>query len=58
MIYPEIEAAFIYTHTHTYPGNHRGILTEAGFSDIREYRYYKKKTRGLDFEGMIEDLRV
>ncbi len=25
---------------------------------MRQYRYYKKETRGLDFEGMIEDLKV
>ena len=51
-----------HTHTHIHPpphtANHRGILTEAGFTDIREYRYYKQETRGLDYEGMIEDLRV
>lgn len=26
--------------------------------DIRKYRYYKEQTRGLDFEGFIEDLKV
>ena len=38
--------------------NHWGIFPEAGFQDIREYRYYKQATRGLDFEGMIQDLKV
>ncbi len=38
--------------------NHWGIFPEVGFTDMRQYRYYKKETRGLDFEGMIEDLKV
>lgn len=37
-------------------GNHRAILTDAGFKDIREYRYYKPESRGLDYEGMLADL--
>jgi aspartate aminotransferase, cytoplasmic len=28
----------------------------AGFTEPRTYRYWKPETRGLDFEGMIEDL--
>ena len=24
--------------------------------DVKEYRYFKPETRGLDFEGMMEDL--
>ena len=39
-------------------GNHRAILTDAGYTDIREYRYFKKETRGLDYEGMMKDLQV
>ena len=39
-------------------GNHRAIITETGYKDLREYRYFKKDTRGLDYEGMVEDLRV
>jgi aspartate/tyrosine/aromatic aminotransferase len=27
-------------------------------NDVRKYRYYKEQTRGLDFEGFIEDLKV
>jgi aspartate aminotransferase len=34
-------------------GNHLDIFRRAGFSDIREYPYYKEQTRGLDFEGFI-----
>ncbi len=25
---------------------------------MKQYRYYKKETRGLDFEGMIQDIKV
>ena len=39
-------------------GNHRAILTDAGCTDIREYRYFKNETRGLDYEGMMDDLKV
>lgn len=38
-------------------GNHRAILTDAGYTDIREYQYFKKETRGLDYEGMMKDLK-
>ncbi|XP_048249252.1 aspartate aminotransferase, cytoplasmic-like isoform X1 [Haliotis rufescens] len=37
-------------------GNHRNIFKHANFSNIKEYRYWDAKTRGLDFEGMLEDL--
>ena len=43
---------------HVPPGNHIKILKHAGFEDIREYRYYKKDTRSLDFNGICEDLEV
>lgn len=36
--------------------NHNGIFSMLDF-DIRKYRYWKPETRGLDFEGMIEDLK-
>ena len=26
--------------------------------EVKQYRYFDKKTVGLDFEGMKEDLRV
>ncbi|KAI9032081.1 pyridoxal phosphate-dependent transferase [Hyaloraphidium curvatum] len=35
--------------------NHHAIAHEAGL-ETREYRYYKAETRGLDIEGMLEDL--
>ena len=37
-------------------GNHTGIFKTAGL-DVRTYRYFDKKTKGLDFNGMIADLR-
>lgn len=39
-------------------GNHKAILEETGHTDVRQYRYYDKKTKGLDYQGMLEDLKV
>ena len=39
-------------------GNHNGIATDSGYDSIRTYCYFKKETRGLDLDGMLEDLRV
>ncbi|KAF3557592.1 hypothetical protein F2Q69_00016596 [Brassica cretica] len=36
-------------------GNHPFIFTLAGLS-VEYFRYYDPQTRGLDFEGMLEDL--
>lgn len=36
-------------------GNHNSIFGNAGI-DVRSYRYFDKKTKGLDFNGMIQDL--
>jgi aspartate aminotransferase len=36
-------------------GNHINIFQRAGMN-VRKYRYYKKETRSLDFEGLMEDL--
>ncbi|KAL3687952.1 hypothetical protein R1sor_014261 [Riccia sorocarpa] len=38
-------------------GNHLKIFPLAGL-ETRTYRYYNPKTRGLDYQGMIEDLRA
>ncbi|CAF4462724.1 unnamed protein product, partial [Didymodactylos carnosus] len=35
--------------------NHERILKGAGF-EVREYRYWKKKTFNIDFVGLLEDL--
>jgi len=38
-------------------GNHTPIFRDAGL-EVRGYRYFDKKTVGLDFEGLKEDLKV
>ncbi|KAI8994375.1 pyridoxal phosphate-dependent transferase [Gaertneriomyces semiglobifer] len=37
-------------------GNHTPIFKDAGL-EVANYRYFDKKTNGLDFAGMIEDLK-
>lgn len=36
-------------------GNHPKVFTLAGLS-VKTYRYYNPETRGLDFQGMLDDL--
>lgn len=36
-------------------GNHNQVFAAAGL-EVRQYRYYYPKTRGLDIEGMLADL--
>lgn len=36
-------------------GNHESIFRAAGL-EVRQYRYFDKKTKGLDINGMLEDL--
>mmetsp|Transcript_36322 Transcript_36322/g.92812 ORF Transcript_36322/g.92812 Transcript_36322/m.92812 type:complete len:430 (-) Transcript_36322:886-2175(-) len=37
--------------------NHHNIWRDAGVEQTT-YRYYKPETRGLDFEGMVEDMKA
>ncbi|XP_043289564.1 aspartate aminotransferase, cytoplasmic [Venturia canescens] len=37
--------------------NHKLIFTNAGFKKACEYRYWHPETRGVDIEGMLQDLR-
>jgi len=37
-------------------GNHNMIFRDAGFQEVRKYRYWKKDTRDLDFDGLMEDI--
>lgn len=37
--------------------NHKTIFSHAGFSQIREYRYWDPNVRGVDIAGFIEDLQ-
>jgi aspartate aminotransferase len=36
--------------------NHKAVFSDAGLG-VKTYRYYNKDTIGLDFEGMIEDIK-
>ncbi|KAG6484947.1 hypothetical protein ZIOFF_053472 [Zingiber officinale] len=38
-------------------GNHPKVFTLAGLS-VKTYRYYDPKTRGLNFQGLLEDLNM
>jgi aromatic-amino-acid transaminase len=37
--------------------NHRALFTQAGF-EVQSYRYYDAAKRGVDFEGMLADLKA
>jgi aspartate aminotransferase, mitochondrial len=37
--------------------NHHPLFADSGFAE-RKYRYYKPETCGLDFEGMLEDVKA
>jgi aromatic-amino-acid transaminase len=37
--------------------NHRALFTNAGFT-VESYRYYDETTRGLNFAGMLADLKA
>uniref|UniRef100_A0A7S1MS63 Aspartate aminotransferase n=1 Tax=Neobodo designis TaxID=312471 RepID=A0A7S1MS63_NEODS len=60
-----VAAAFLATltpkHTHVYVSNptwanHLPIFQQAGFHNLKEYRYFNKATNGLDYQGMCDDL--
>lgn len=36
--------------------NHHQVFAAAGFTDIKTYRYWDAKARGINFDGLIEDL--
>jgi len=38
-------------------GNHLPVFADSGLTDQKTYRYFDKKTNGLDFAGMMEDLK-
>jgi len=38
-------------------GNHLNIFTDAGFTNMKYYKYYDEKTCGLDFEGLKKDVQ-
>lgn len=45
----------VYLPNPTWP-NHKNIFHDAGLQ-IKEYRYYEPKTKGLNFDGLIDDLK-
>ncbi|KAF9270269.1 glutamic oxaloacetic transaminase AAT1 [Marasmius fiardii PR-910] len=49
-------AKVIYLPTPSW-GNHTPIFRDSGF-EVRQYRYFDKKTVGLDFEGLKADLKA
>ncbi|XWS72039.1 hypothetical protein CRYUN_Cryun02cG0006600 [Craigia yunnanensis] len=58
-----VGAEFLAKHYHQHTiyiplpswGNHLKVFTMAGLS-VKTYRYYDPTTRGLDFQGLLEDL--
>ncbi|KAN0060402.1 aspartate transaminase aat1 [Thecaphora frezii] len=38
-------------------GNHTPIFRDSGL-EVKQYRYYDKKTVGLDFQGMLDDIKA
>lgn len=46
-----------HSQQNTVSGNHKNIFNDARVP-WSEYRYYDPKTVGLDFEGMITDIKV
>lgn len=37
--------------------NHQKVFLSAGFTDGRSYRYWDAKTRSIDFDGFVNDLK-
>ena len=37
--------------------NHNAVFSDSGL-EVKKYRYYNKDTIGLDFQGMIEDIKA
>ena len=36
--------------------NHNSVFMDAGFKDIRTYRYWDAAKRGLDLQGLLDDM--
>lgn len=37
--------------------NHHKVFAGAGFTDIRTYRYWNAEKRGIDIDGLLDDLK-
>ena len=51
--YPHSKSIYLPTPTW---GNHIPVFRDSGL-EVKQYRYYDKKIVGLDFDGMVEDLK-
>jgi aspartate aminotransferase len=51
--YPNAKKIYIPTPSWA---NHKAVFTDSGL-EVANYRYYNKDTIGLDFEGMVADLK-
>ncbi|KAI6812386.1 Aspartate aminotransferase [Hortaea werneckii] len=51
--YPGAKAIYIPTPSWA---NHKAVFTDSGL-EVKQYRYYNKDTIGLDFDGMVEDIK-
>ncbi|KAL3863895.1 hypothetical protein ACJMK2_005622 [Sinanodonta woodiana] len=38
--------------------NHRMIFKNCGFGNIKQHRYWNAETKGLDLDGMLEDIKA
>lgn len=38
--------------------NHNSVFMDAGFKDIRTYHYWDAAKRGLDLQGLLNDMEV
>ena len=51
--YPGAKAIYIPTPSWA---NHKAVFSDSGL-EVKQYRYYNKDTIGLDFDGMVEDIK-
>lgn len=56
-VYPLLNNYCVKLHRGFFVENHRLVFLKAGFENACEYRYWSETTRGLDLDGMLEDLR-
>ncbi|OJD31837.1 aspartate aminotransferase [Diplodia corticola] len=51
--YPHAKAIYIPTPSWA---NHKAVFSDCGL-EVKQYRYYNKDTIGLDFDGLLRDIR-
>ncbi|CAK1356031.1 Aspartate aminotransferase, mitochondrial [Cercospora beticola] len=52
--YPGAKAIYIPTPSWA---NHKAVFSDSGL-EVKQYRYYNKDTIGLDFDGMVADIKA